>query len=228
MIGSPFHFIFYRLLFPIIGKDFHQDNVAFKSSGNFMSTLTSLPSAALNLASSVPMAGGAGPAQPSVMLQNFAMPNQQQDEWCWAAVSIAFRNFYGRNADAMTQCQLARKILSNGNCCENMAGCNFPEDLQAALTAADVTAQVFAGPLSAQDITNQLQNNRAIGVRIAWSSTNAHFVSVFGIYDTLAQGIWVDVGDPEVGGGLGTTPLDALTSNYRSGGGVWTHTYLTA
>ncbi|VWC82296.1 hypothetical protein BLA39750_01292 [Burkholderia lata] len=109
-----------------------------------------------------------------------------------------------------------------------MADCNCPADLLTALTAAGVNAQILAGPLSAQDITNQLKNSRAIGVRIAWSSSNAHFVSVFGIYDTQTQGIWVDVGDPDVGGGVGTTSLDALKANYRSGGGVWTHTYLTA
>ncbi|WP_175011427.1 papain-like cysteine protease family protein [Burkholderia lata] len=162
------------------------------------------------------------------MLQNFSMPNQLQDEWCWAAVSIALRDFYGRNGSAMTQCQVACKVLSNANCCASMADCNCPADLLTALTAAGVNAQILAGPLSAQDITNQLKNSRAIGVRIAWSSSNAHFVSVFGIYDTQTQGIWVDVGDPDVGGGVGTTSLDALKANYRSGGGVWTHTYLTA
>lgn len=193
-----------------------------------MPSLTSLPSTPLELTYQEPLVGGGEPVQPSIVLQDFSMPKQLQDEWCWAAVSIALRSFYGRNGNAMTQCQLACKVLCNPNCCDSLTDCNRPEDLQVALVAAGVTAQLFAGPLNEQDITNQLQNNRAIGVRIAWSSSNAHFVSVFGIYDTQTQGIWVDVGDPDVGGGVGTTSLDALTSNYRSGGGVWTHTYLTA
>ncbi|WP_213956955.1 papain-like cysteine protease family protein [Variovorax sp. dw_954] len=189
-----------------------------------MSALDSLPTASLDLTSPDPTADG---GQPSLMLSSFSIASQEQNEWCWSAVALAITSFYGIGTGT-TQCQLASSVLNLATCCDTPGGCNSTAELQTALAKAGVATYVYAAPLGAPDITNQLQHQRPIGVRIVWGTTNsAHFISVFGIYDTGDQGIWVDVGDPDPAVGLGSTSLAALTSNYRSAGGFLSHYYLT-
>ena len=188
-----------------------------------MPELADLPRTPLSMSTPVAMTTV---VEPSVTLQNFTMPPQQEEYWCWAAVSISMRSFYGRNGNGLTQCQLAGSVLNRSDCCEGGA-CDIPAELDTALKCADVSVERFPGSLDAQNITYQLNNNRPIGVRIAWDVANAHFVAVFGIFPDSSGQMWVDVGDPDPSVLFGTTPLSALTSRYR-GQGVWTHSYVTA
>src|SRR4029079_4998564 len=64
----------------------------------------------------------------------FTMQQQQQTEWCWAAVSVSVNLFY-HPASGQTQCAVANVAMGPTTCCQDgsTAQCNQPWFLDQAL-----------------------------------------------------------------------------------------------
>ncbi len=190
-----------------------------------------------------PMFGGPGQGNTGtntfIGSGGFEMPEQLLSKWCWAAVTISvFQYFHpGR---ALRQCELAGEVLPAAilgvlrrDCCSNADGCNKPESLSRAFSAAN--GLLSSGPvrsnihlesnervLSFEDIRSRIDQRLPTGVRIGWSGTGqAHFVVLTGYSISHAGLQFVDVADPLYG--FSTVTYHAFVHGYR-GSGNWINT----
>lgn len=163
-----------------------------------------------------------GPADSGTLL--YWQETQEQDQWCWAAVTVSVSKFYDP-ASSWTQCSLVNAELNRDDCCWDggSSGCNRPWTLEAPLSETnnlnwtDGSAAVFP------DIAAEINNRRLLGCRIGWASGGGHFVVIHGFSDG-PNGSWVSVADPFYGSS--TYAYDVFCTNYRSNG-EWTHSYFT-
>ncbi|WP_436229489.1 papain-like cysteine protease family protein [Caballeronia sp. LjRoot29] len=170
--------------------------------------------------------GFAAPRQaPNVGIQ-FPLVTQQKEFWCWAAVSLSMRIFYQRNGNGMQQCQLAQAVFPGHACCSPGYACDEPAELELAMKRAGVNANRLDRALNQAEITQQINDSRPVGVRVAWDPLHGHFVSIYGIYGGSAGDVWIEVADPDPDVGEKSTLLTSLTSCYR-GTGYWSNSYLT-
>ena len=73
------------------------------------------------------------------------IPQQDVDNWCWAAVTAGLEAFFGIEP-ARRQCEIVTEVLGTGPCCPegaDIARCNVPHAPQAAL------GELFAGRVNA-------------------------------------------------------------------------------
>lgn len=154
------------------------------------------------------------------------VPQQAQDNWCWAAVSVGIRRAYERAATL--QCDVARRVLGRV-CCPagTNGGCNVQRTLAPALLP------YLEGPVLADDasrtfefVKQQIDRGRPIAVRIAWSEAGSgHFVVISGYLDDGdVQDVFVC--DPFVGGHGIPWSFEQFHSNYH-GLGRWDLTFRT-
>jgi hypothetical protein len=156
---------------------------------------------------------------------SFSMPLQQEDLWCWAAVSCGVSHFYDA-ASAFSQCSIATTVLGITNCCANHAPCNQTSFLDKALacTGNFVSIATAAAPIGALRV--EIDGSRPLCVRTQWAGGGGHFVALTGYDDDIALSpeSMVRVQDPFYG--PSTMPYRVFLTAYR-GDGRWTHSYLT-
>jgi hypothetical protein len=183
---------------------------------------------------------------PSVTAQrriNFSIQQQQQSEWCWAAVAVSVERFFNP-ASKLTQCEVANKVLpieypanhlpksDCGCCCQcccDPGSCDEPAELELALqlihkwrTTLDQSV-MSPGTLTFEEVCREIDQRRPICVGITWDSGGGHFVVVRG-YRLLSSGArQVYVADPLNPSSL--LDFDEFTSAYM-GDGEWTETDL--
>jgi peptidoglycan hydrolase-like protein with peptidoglycan-binding domain len=152
----------------------------------------------------------------------FTMQQQEQSNWCWAAVSASVSLFYDPGS-SWTQCGVANAQLSRTDCCGAGASgaCNVYGFLDQGLAEIGHFDHLQNGTTTFQALQSEIIASRPLGIRIAWQGGGAHFVAAIGAEgDDL-----VLVGDP----GSGTNSLvdyTTLQTNYN-GSGSWTHSYFT-
>lgn len=178
----------------------------------------------LNIVTDVAILSGPGRAQhpPLVWRRvNVAIPLQQQNHWCWAAVSTGVAAFYGT---ATTQCAVANGVLGRTDCCGGGAAgaCNVDARLSDALTQVGHLASFDDSGPTLGLIRQEVDANRPFGVRVAWTGGGAHFFVVDGY---LPDSTWVAVDDPWFG--ASDLLFSALQTTYQ-GGGSLTHHYFTS
>jgi|ERR1019366_3886570 hypothetical protein len=156
---------------------------------------------------------------------NLEVEPQQGDLLCWAAVAASIARFYNPQSP-WTQCGIANQILHSTACCHSMPSCNQESFLESALqaTAHLATPPVFR--LTFQQVRDELDRQRPIGIRIAFSISVGHFVAVCGYNDAIVGEETVTLSDPT---GLNHDVLyaDLLQPGGYPGGGMWTHSYFT-
>ena len=158
----------------------------------------------------------------------FSMQLQQQTEWCWAAVAAsiaAYFNSSGPSGGPWRQCEVANTVRKQTTCCQNgsSANCNHDDYLDSALTAVKhLAGPVNPSTISYADISQEVDNNRPVAVRIGWYGDGGHFV-VLGGYDDSGGAQIVDVEDPRYG--PSTYDYTQFCTAYQSGTGKWTDTY---
>jgi len=153
----------------------------------------------------------------------FNMQEQTQTNWCWAATSTSVSHFYW-GLSTWTQCLVANAELGLGTCCNSTvpAACNVPWYLDRALTRTNNFVSI-SGPVSFQQVRDEIDAGRPVGTRIGWSGGGGHFMAIYGY--SLVSGVeYFDIDDP-IYGKSHLTVAD-FSSNYQ-GSGTWTHTYLT-
>ncbi|MGJ4905244.1 papain-like cysteine protease family protein [Bradyrhizobium sp. HKCCYLS2058] len=167
--------------------------------------------------------GGAG----SKSLSGFAVQMQEQEFWCWAAVSASVAIFYG--AVNRTQCEVASGELAPLDCCgvDASGACNRAWYLDRALTRVGHFAGLILSDISFADLVSEMNADRPLGCRIQWAGGfGAHFVGVGG-WSRDGTGLeYVEVHDPFYG--FVQIAYNDFCSSYRSPGDTWTHTYFTS
>ena len=171
--------------------------------------------------------GGASPGAGSASASSdaipaFTVPRQEQDNWCWAAVSVGVDTCYGgRN---WTQCTLAGIALGLGCCGTPMPnGCDVPYYLDRSLTSVGRYDRYVKGSALYSTVQTEVGARRALCCRIQWS-VGGHFVAISDWSIDTNGTEWVGVQDPDNGYNFQT--LSEFTNSYRSAG-IWSDTYFT-
>jgi hypothetical protein len=161
----------------------------------------------------------------------FTMQSQQQTEWCWAAVATSIAGYFnsaGPSGGPWRQCEVVNIVRSDTTCCQNgtTPNCNHDDRLDSALTVVHhLAGPVNPNPISYVGISQEVDNNRPVAVRIGWYGDGGHFVALSG-YDDSGGAQVVDVEDPWYG--PSTYDYAQFCTGYQSGAGKWTHTYPVA
>jgi hypothetical protein len=156
---------------------------------------------------------------PSVSI-NFVQLQQQQDLWCWAAVTASVSSYYGL---AIAQCMIVNNQTGETTCCSNGATsrCDQPGYLGVALAALSMLTATH-GQVSTADLVAEMSQGRPVGARYEWAGGDAHVFTIIGADDASGT---VRIDDPFYG--RGDFSMGELRSNYRNFPGTWTHTYFT-
>jgi hypothetical protein len=155
---------------------------------------------------------------------NMTMQHQQQDNWCWSAVSVSVKLFFTPGF-AITQCEQANRQLSQTTCCGSGGPtvCDQPWYLDRALSGLGNLASVSAGTTPFPDLIAQLNLSRPIGCRIGWFGGGGHFVAIDGC-DPSSPNQILTIKDPIYG--TSVLPYNTFATAYQSAGS-WTTSYLT-
>jgi hypothetical protein len=161
----------------------------------------------------------------------FVMQQQNQTNWCWAAVSASVSNFFGGPASPSggpwQQCDVANCALGQTNCCQAQnaggAACNKDWYLEQGLACVShLASPPVSGPSPYSFVQQEITSNHPVGVRIGWYGGGGHFVALSG-YDDSTGTQFVDVEDPWYG--PSTYDYNSFSTAYQSGAGGWTDTY---
>ena len=154
---------------------------------------------------------------------SFNMQAQTQSNWCWAATSTSVSHFFWF-LSPWTQCKVANAELGLSNCCSGSvpSACNVPWYLDRALTRTNNFVSI-TGPVTFQQVRNEIDAGRPVGARIGWNGGGGHFMVIYG-YSLIAGTAYFDIDDPIYG--KSHLAVSDFASNYQ-GSGSWTHTYFT-
>jgi hypothetical protein len=150
----------------------------------------------------------------------FIIQTQEQDQWCWAAVSVSVDRYFSA-LSSFTQCSLASQILSS-DCCAAPVPCNTPAFLQDALQAIGKLREVRPASLSFAETVDELSHGFPIGVRIGWFGGGGHFLVIRGCRDGPGVHL-LNIADPWFVDSI--QDFDNFSSNYLDRG-EWTDTFL--
>jgi len=178
---------------------------------------------ATDLGAPPPAAALAAAAAGSSKHLAFTVTPQEQDQWCWAAVSSSVSLFFNA-ASPWTQCQVATDELQFACCGADATGpCNRWWYLNRALTRTGNLLDFTQGAMSGDEVLAAVEADAPLGVRVEWSDQSGHFICISGI-DLGGAEPMVTVTDPIYGGSV--LPISALTDAYQQSG-RWTHSYTT-
>lgn len=159
--------------------------------------------------------------------------NQQQTQWCWAAVSNSVSHFYDA-ASTWTQCSVVNAELGQSTCCTSgsSSACNQPWYLDRALSRVGCLLSWASGTLTFATIKSLINSGRPPCARQGWSGGGGHFMSIScyfeGILGLLAgsgsTAKRLRITDPWYGDSV--VDYDVFVSGYQ-GTGSWTHSYRT-
>ena len=128
---------------------------------------------------------------------NVPLVTQEQDEWCWAAVSKSILNYYG---DSVSQCQIAEYTretatwnnFGNVDCCTDPSqGCNYwnypygyTGSIQDILQNWGVQNYGIDYPLTPTEIAQEISGSRPFIIRWGWTAGGGHFLVGHGFIDS--------------------------------------------
>lgn len=172
----------------------------------------------------LPATAAMGGAPPSAATLPFSQQTQQQDQWCWAAVTVSVSLFYNATS-GWSQCSLVNAEFSRGDCCWNGSSstCNKPWTLDNPLSRTGNLNAMHLSSAPFPDVVSEIGSKHPLGCRIGWTNGGGHFVVVHG-YSDGANGSWVTVEDPFFG--PSTYVYSVFCMSYRNSG-KWTHSYFT-
>jgi Papain-like cysteine protease AvrRpt2 len=172
--------------------------------------------------------GASGEPPPFDSLANFAVPHQQQVNWCWAAVTLGVESFFNP-ATTSTQCDIANVALGRRDCCPARTGnpCDRTWYLDRTLINVGHLASQSPTPSDFGTVRNQIAAKVPLCCRIGWAGPEdgGHFVALSGwsIDDNGTQ--YVDVNDPFYD--FNQPTFADFCSSYQTSGS-WTDSYFTS
>src|ERR1017187_4407865 len=155
-------------------------------------------------------------------MPDFMMQQQQETEWCWAAVAVSIHQFLDpASAGEWTQATLATAVLRQEeqippgvDCSLNPELCNLPANLDHALKIA-VNLLVFDPNhnLPFENLQQWIDRKLPVCARIVWDDGGAHFIALDGyrVFSSGAQQVHVQ--DPLYQVGF-FQPYEDLCSDY--------------
>lgn len=154
------------------------------------------------------------------------MQRQETDNWCWAANTASIANCYaGQNL--WTQCSVASRMF-NKPCCpgDSHPECDEDSYLDEGLQRThNLAAPELPRALSSDEIKDQIDQRRLIGVRIRWANGFGHFITIHG-YSINAGQFFVYVKDPQRPSSVPS--YNELVNSYQHAEGArWSHTYFS-
>ena len=162
-----------------------------------------------------------------------AWQQQQQSNWCWAAVSSMISHYYNP-ASTWAQCAVATGTVNEWrqahnepsvNCCDqseaSSSDCNVTWGLQPPLQLVGNFASVSAGAETLSGVAGQVNAGCPVCLQVEWSGGGGHFLIIDGV-DVDAQTVHVE--DP--GYGPGDYSYNTVATDYQ-GSGKWIATFLT-
>lgn len=184
----------------------------------------------------------------SAAIMRFNLQIQQQDKWCWAAVTASFLNHLNP-AGRWNQCQVVKKVLGKEasadapattrklpvDCCQDggNADCNRTYKLSQALQEMGLLDSFETRPLTLTELRRRISEGVPLAIRIGWRDENGklsnrgHFITITAVGPEDPRGeefTWIRVADPtdKVASYI---PYETLKNNYK-GEGKWTHSYM--
>ncbi len=107
------------------------------------------------------------------------MQNQEQNQWCWAAVAVSVNWYYDSHSN-WTQCIMANFEFDQTTCCKDgsTTACNRPHYLSTAMydTGNLADGSPISGAASYDSITNEINNCQPVGMAFSWEKTVDHSV----------------------------------------------------
>jgi len=156
---------------------------------------------------------------------------QQQNQWCWAAVSQAVLDLYGVQVSQCNIAEYARTVITWHNfgtdhCCQNPGGrCNYwnynwghrgsIQDILVHFGSLNNTG--IGSALSHSRVVDELRLVRPFIIRWGWANGGGHFIVGYGI-----DGQTLHYMDPWFGEGAKLASYDWVVN--RPGVHAWTHT----
>lgn len=177
----------------------------------------------------------AADADRSGRVGNFAVDDQRQTLWCWAAIGAALLLKY--RGTAVTQCEVASRFaFSDGStydCCgADRARCN--EGLSFTTVVRDL-GHLAGDPSAAvgfEQIADEIDLDQPVCVRVFPSGGGiGHVIAISG-YSVVSGGRYLQIHDPADNAGqpnvADQVPFETLQDYYFGRPTSWTHTYFTA
>jgi hypothetical protein len=144
---------------------------------------------------------------------------QERDNWCWAAVSVGLGTFFGTPHGAVSQCDLASRVL-NKPCCLDADACNQTWALRDALRVAGMRCSWRFRLPPFSELAAGLRGNEPYPVQLEWRRGGHHVVLVVGYLASTTQ--FLVVADPASGAPPRLVPYDPIIGPSPSGEWTWT------
>ncbi len=158
-------------------------------------------------------------------LLDFSMQQQDQTNWCWAAVAASVVRYY--HADTQwTQCRIAEGELQRADCCDGEDGglCNVYGFLPSALYRVGCLKVWDIGKRALlEQLCAEIDEQRPLCARVQWQGGGAHFVAIVGY---LEDGDLIAVEDPFWG--PSDIAYNTFCTHYTTQQGSWTDAYYTS
>jgi hypothetical protein len=181
-----------------------------------------LQTASTPLSLGIAQSAGGG-AQPLAV----EIPPQEQEWWCWCAVTAGICSFYDSNF-SLRQCEVAARVLNQPAACANpdTPPVNVMHDLDLALGEfRHFKGPLIQGPLKFTAVQAEIDAGRPIGVRIRFRNTGiGHFTVIRGYRGGALKMLSIE--DPNPAYDEREVTYDSFVSRYR-GWGEWRQSYLT-
>lgn len=168
------------------------------------------------------------------IVDNFTIEEQNQSQWCWAAVSVCvFRHF--NDLRWPQQCDLVndvfRDTLFGEDCCQggSVEDCDRSNDIGQVMALRGHLALRFDSGVSFDQLMQQIAQEQApVVLRVQFSDgITDHFIAVIGCAIDEDGEQHIQIADPSVASGnISTYEWKAFPENY-SPGSSWMNTYFT-
>jgi len=159
------------------------------------------------------------------VLLDFAIPQQERDNWCWAACASGVARFYD-DTTAWTQCGIANAVLGRSDCCVDGGQCDEAAAVYKALNATGNLAWKLDRPATRDELLRELGQGRPIVARIQWPHREGYPEGHFVVIDGYRPPGLFRVQDP-AGQRTLELRLDRLMHRFDALG-WWSHSYGTS
>ena len=186
--------------------------------------MSALPSLLLATAAPLTLTSLAASTSNSGRSLGIEVPHQEQDWWCWCAVTVGVSTFYD-SSFGLSQCETAAQILSEPSACSTPRDdrVNRMFSLKQSLNTFGRLDRETEGPLSFSQVVQEIDAQRPVGARILFLDSGvAHFTIIRGYRKTPQQMLLID--DPLYD--ESETTYQSFLTAYR-GSGRWKQSYLT-
>ena len=152
----------------------------------------------------------------------FSIQKQEQNLWCWAAVSASVDAYFSPNK-FKSQSEIANLVLTRSDCSPANRVCNQRATLQDALAAVTRLQNFETRPLEFHEIREQIDKKLPVCVRIGWFGSGGHFVVISGYAVSKSGRKLLSVRDPFYHDSV--LEYEEFASAYLMGRGSWTDSF---